>query len=234
MPSPLQFTGIQSSGSVASQGKAFASNVTVGNLIVVAVSLYRSPAGAPSVSSIADTLGNTYILVPGSRRTSTADTNACTEIWSAKNIAGGANTVTVTPTGNSFTSFAILEVPDMDQTGPEDGQQDAEGNSTTPATGSLTNTDELGLSVAGLTHTGSDTGITEDSGNGWTLTFEAESTTNCPIAVEHKLTAIGATNPGWTLGAARAWIATGSGFKLRRYAASYGEFPKQKIAESVL
>ncbi len=69
---------------------AFSSANTAGNLIVV----YLTWTNTNSVS-ITDTRGNVYTNV-GTRTTWGASSNASSQVFYAKNIAGGANTVRAT------------------------------------------------------------------------------------------------------------------------------------------
>lgn len=219
MATHVQSTGVQSSGAVASQGKAFASNVTAGNAIVCQIAWFKNSAGAVAISTVADGIGNSLAAFPSAQRTSTADTHAACDIWYKVNIAGGASTITVTPNASSFTSFTITEASGLATSSAEDTRSSAEGSSAAPACGAFT-TASAGITFGVVTHTGADTAITENTGGGYSLAFEAESTTNQPINGEYKVTAAGSQNPSWTLGASRAWICTGAGFKDAAGAAS--------------
>jgi hypothetical protein len=213
MATHIQSTGVQSSGAVTSQGKAFTSNITAGNRITVVIALFRNSIGSPGVTSVTDNLGNTYVQRPSAFVQSAVDTHCGMDIWECKNITtGGTCTVTVTPNASSFTSFGITENSGSDTASPDDGVSTNTGTSTTPSTGNQTRSN-AGIDFGGVTHTGATTTITEDTGAGWTLVFEAENATNQPINVEYKIAASGTLNPDWTLGASRDWIATGSGFK---------------------
>src|SRR3989304_1598661 len=101
MASRIQATGITSSGSVTTLAKAFASNVTAGNLIVVAVT---KDAAADTIQTPTDSLGNTYALAVKSNY------NTSNYIFYAMNITGGACTVTVTASSGSYYSVGIIEV----------------------------------------------------------------------------------------------------------------------------
>lgn len=93
---------------------AFGSNVTAGNLIHVFV-LFRD-AGEGSTNSITDSLGNTYTLIETVTRT-----NRIMPHYYAKNISGGACTVTLnTPGSNQFRSLAVVEISGLDTTSPLD------------------------------------------------------------------------------------------------------------------
>ena len=82
----------QISGSGTTVAKAFGSNVTAGNLIVVCV--WSPQSASHAVSTVEDSLGNTYELAIGPITQSSLGYRGY--IYYAKNIGGGACTVTVT------------------------------------------------------------------------------------------------------------------------------------------
>ena len=91
----VQHADAGSSSSSTARTLSFGADVTAGNFIVVAFAVFTGTAFAPTVT---DNLGNTYLPIiraeqcPGSSKL---------RIYYAKNIAGGACTVTVDPNGNS-------------------------------------------------------------------------------------------------------------------------------------
>jgi len=94
--------------------QAFGSNVTAGNLIVLSIT---ASATTNTIDSLVDSLGNTYILIDeedGGDRT--------TWLYYAKNIAGGANTITVTYGTGQYTDSIIIarEYSGLDITTPLD------------------------------------------------------------------------------------------------------------------
>src|SRR6202521_2678499 len=100
---------VASAGSIA---LAFSSNVTAGNLIVVQCE------GATNVTmSITDSLGNTYTPIGTKVSQSTSDS----ELFYAKNITGGANTVTCTYNPTAIGRYiAFHEYSGADKTSPLD------------------------------------------------------------------------------------------------------------------
>ena len=142
----MAYTHVQSTqdsqgGGGTTSVKAFVSNVTAGNLIVVAAMWNTSDSATPTCS---DNLGNTY-------------TEIGTHIWNAgftyglalfyaKNVTGGACTVTVSYGGSKvFRSMLIHEYSGGDTTAPFDvtnantngtagaGANNATSNAVTPA-----------------------------------------------------------------------------------------------------
>src|SRR3954463_3243908 len=99
----VQSTGVESVGSVASVAKAFASNVTAGNFI--AVGCVSSTAAIPT-NAVTDNLSNTYTQTAPAQD---AGSGIRTAIHYAKNVTGGACTVTLDATGSDFQSIAISE-----------------------------------------------------------------------------------------------------------------------------
>ncbi len=98
-------------GGTGPTGLAFSSNNTAGNLIVVGVQGANNSADP----TITDTRGNTYVKV-GSVHGGSG--TAYSYLYYAKNIAAGANTVTVTlPNGNDL-GFHISEWSGVDTTSP--------------------------------------------------------------------------------------------------------------------
>ena len=90
-----------------------------------------------SVSSVTDTLGNTYTLAVGP----TTASGARQSIYYAKNIKGGSNTVTANFTQAAvYPDIRVLEYAGADTTNPLDVTAAAVGSSTTANSGSATTT----------------------------------------------------------------------------------------------
>jgi hypothetical protein len=113
---------------------AFPGNVTAGNLILVAVKNSASPD--PTIS---DTLGNTYSRIAGASINHSVDLYGM-DCYYAKDILGGANTVTATY-GNTFRkNIAIYEISGLDTVAPADQANVSEGADTSMESGSITMT----------------------------------------------------------------------------------------------
>jgi hypothetical protein len=214
MATPVQVTGIQSTGTGTSLPKAFTSNVTTGNTIIALIAWYKATAGTPAISSVQDTLGNSLSAFPGTFKRGVSDTLLAVEIWYKTGIIGGASTITVTASASSFISFGLIEVSGQSLGSIEDQKAVASGTSTAPATGSFTNV-LSGITVAVVDHDGADTTIPHNSGAGFSLIYRNDTTANTPICAQYKVTLAGAINPSWTLGASRNWTCAGAGFKDR-------------------
>lgn len=139
--------------------QAFASNVTAGNLIVIAFS-----RDTGSTASVADTLGNTYA------RAFEVDEIQHIEVWYARNIAGGACTTTVTFSASQANRrLAIHEYSSMDTSASvldaATGRREAAGT-TTPSSGNITPSVDGCLIFGAMTPT--QNAVTTTPGTGYT------------------------------------------------------------------
>jgi hypothetical protein len=165
----VQDAGVQSSGTVAAGGTlsvAFPANVTAGNLVVVAVSGWRSAGVA--ITSVTDNLGNTYhpaLPVAGGLQKAAAG-EAC-GIWYAYNVSGGACTVSVKATSLEYLTIGVGEKSGCPTTDPLDQHNSADcggTNSASASSGSVTTTTAGELYVGVLNHNGATTTITATGG----------------------------------------------------------------------
>lgn len=176
------------------QSSAFAGSVTSGNTVVVTVT-YK---GTGSVSSVTDTLGNTY-----SRGDfSTGDANGDhAEIWYSSLSTGGAsNKVTVNVNASGLLSFNAAEfsglTPTVDVTGT------AVGSSTSPAPGSYTTTTANELLVQVVASSGATSFTAPASFTDLGSTTSGCAGESCYEIVSTIQTAI---NPAWTISPSAAW-----------------------------
>jgi len=118
--------------SASSEAVAFASNTTVGDIILVGFDF----SSGSSFSSISDTQGNTFTEL-GSQLTTPAGSG--TRVYYAKNIKGGADTVTVrTAASASFIKVQVVEYTGVSTTTPIDIQAGNTGSSGTASAGGQT------------------------------------------------------------------------------------------------
>jgi hypothetical protein len=136
---------------------AFSSGNTAGNLIVV----YAIWSNTNS-SSVSDSGGNAYAAAA---RT-TWGTNWSAQVFYAKNITGGSNTVTVTfaTAVNSFGAIYIHEYTGVDKVSPLDVSTSAIGTSRAMSSGSVTTTNASDL----LFGAGASSKTVTKAGAGWT------------------------------------------------------------------
>ncbi len=133
-------SGANEIGSGTVNNLAFGQPNTSGNLIVVYV--VWSNAGAVNVS---DTNGNTY--APAAPVTRWNKSAWSSQVFYARNVAGGANTVRAT-FGNSIASFGIAyihEYSGIDRTNPLDVSSAAIGSTSSMSSGSATTTNPRSL-----------------------------------------------------------------------------------------
>ena len=147
--------------------KAFTSNTTAGNFIAVATAFY----GGTSVSSVSDT-HNTYTS-SGTAASFPSDGAWQIAIYYAKNIAGGAETITITyAASTTYCGMAILEFSGVHATAPTDVYDTTgtgAGSTTDWTTASFSSAvnDEVALAVSGNNNGGAGP---YTAGSGYTLT----------------------------------------------------------------
>lgn len=141
----VQSTGQGFGNSASARSLTFASNVTSGNLIVVAVATFN--AGSPTVS-ISDTQGNTYSQA-GSYQTSGSNRIS---LWYAVAGSTGSNTVSFTPSASVFSGFGIHEYTGTATSTPLDnavGTTGTASNTVNPGTVTVSAANEMIFCCAG-------------------------------------------------------------------------------------
>ena len=118
--------------SASSEAVAFSSNTTAGNLILVGFDF----ASGATFSSISDSQGNTFTEV-GSQLTTPAGSGS--RLYYAKNIIGGADTVTVHTTASaSFIKVQVVEYSGLSTSTPLDVQYSNTGSAGSTYAGGTT------------------------------------------------------------------------------------------------
>lgn len=99
-----------SSASASSLAEAFTSGTVTGNAILI-IAQWDSTS---TTMSVADTQLNTFATLQGPN-TNGADggTGSSQQIWLATNIAGGADTITITPSANAKMMLVIVEISNL-------------------------------------------------------------------------------------------------------------------------
>lgn len=127
---------IQSSGTAAlglgSTSAVWGSNTTTGNLIVVGVTITNATT-LGTVTSITDSQSNTYQKAISGTKSSALVSVIDEELWYAKNITGGAGSVTV----NHSIDNAAVYVREYTGYSTLDATNSAIGSSSTPNTGTV-------------------------------------------------------------------------------------------------
>jgi len=172
--SVANFTTGGNSASVSSITAA-AQNTTTGNLLVVGI----RKLNAASISTVADTAGNTFIPIPTA---TSSGATAGTLLYYAKNITGNAaNVVTITFGGaTTFTAVAVWEIAGADRIWPLGSLTvgpSTSGATITSRTYSTANANEIAICMA----QSESTGVTFVQGAGFSLdsgTFPTTGTSN--------------------------------------------------------
>jgi hypothetical protein len=199
----VQFAGA-SNGASNTISDAFSTNNTAGNLIVAVV---QWDGTSISVSSITDTNGNTYTsalgpvnwkgLAPGNRA----------QIFYAKNILGGANTVTVTLTSAAVSNIELYihEYSGADTVSPLDAAISATSDSGTAMDSGFATTHNANELIFGAGFTG--TVSTPGAG------FTTRSTFDSNMTEDKSATSVGSYDATETSGSGGAWIMMMATFK---------------------
>jgi hypothetical protein len=169
----VQSKSTKLTGSGTTIALAFTSNVTAGNLTVVGVSWGAAGGVIEALSSVADGLSNTYTRITNCDVVDSTNDQQHTIIY-AKNIAGGACTITVTFTASrSNRGITIAEYSGADTSAPLDQSvsnfQTSPGTGTDAVTSTTKTTTANGELIAGIyTDSTSGAGTTVSAGTGFT------------------------------------------------------------------
>jgi hypothetical protein len=167
---------------------------TAGDLNVVAVGWNDTSA---TVQSVADNLGNQYVLAAGPVK-GTALTQS---IYYAKNILGGTNSVIVTFSKTAtYPDVRVLEYSGADATSPLDVVASASGNSAAANSGSTTTT------VANELIFGADTVATGTLAAGANFTPRIVTSPDSDLAEDRTVTATGSYSATATLTSSGPWV----------------------------
>jgi len=130
----VQIAAKASPGAASSLSASFPTNTGAGNFILVAFDFDTNS----TPSSVTDSQGNVFIEV-GSQLTSPGGSRS--RVYYAKNIKGGADTVTVNLSANSgWIELYLTEYSGVDPTNPIDAQAGASGNAGAISSGNATTT----------------------------------------------------------------------------------------------
>ncbi|MGH7484023.1 MAG: beta strand repeat-containing protein, partial [bacterium] len=201
-------------GSVASSSLGFGSNNTAGNFIAVVV---RAGALNETVM-VADSRQNTYHKAVLFNQAADGFTFA---IYYAENIAGGANTVTVSDTVSATLRFAILEYSGVATSGSLDTFGSGQSHGTSLNSGAAVMTTVNGDLLLGAFMTGNGDNFT--AGANYTIVESVPAEPNAKLMVENQIQAVaGATSANTTIGAADDW---GGGLAAFKAATGVGTSP---------
>ena len=169
---------------------SFVNNTVAGDLIMVGMDF----DGTASPSSISDTQGNTFVQV-GSQLTSPEGTG--TRVYYAKNIAGGADTVTVNwSVASANVEIYLAEYSGLDPTNPIDAQAGATGPAGAVSSGNATTT-VSGDIIYGYCQ--GDTACTVGSGFTARSTYDQNLIEDMTAGSPGSYAATATANNGWTM-----------------------------------
>ena len=199
-------------GTTSSSTLAFSSVNTVGNWIAVAIRSW--PAGQSS--TVSDTRGNVYRSAVQLNETVDGMTLA---IYYAENIAGGANTVTVSNSIPGGTlRFAILRYSGVARTNSLDAVARAQGASATVSSGTASTTANGNL-VIGLLSTANPRALT--AGSGYVIQETVPAAPNSKFFVEDlRQGTAGPVSAGGGLNSSDIWGAVVATFRAGSSAAA--------------
>ena len=177
MPILLVQSAQRDAQTVNSTTKAFASNLTAGNLIVASQVIFQTVAGQ-TITTPVDTLGHTYL--PIAAQQNTADNLVHLRSFYVPSAVGGADTITadISGTGNGEITLIQAEWSGLDPSSPLSVTPVLAGptNTTTPSTGNITPAHNGCLLIGVLNAGGTPTTITPAAG--WTTVQEYEGSNN--------------------------------------------------------
>jgi len=215
----VQHTG-KDAGTTNSSSLAFTSNNTAGNFIAVVIRAGKSG----QVLNVSDSHGNTYKQAVLLNMTLDGETNA---VYYAENIAGGANTVTVSDNISAATlRFSIMEYSGVALTNSLDNASAAEGTGTAPSTANAP-TSWGGDLLLGEIVTANPAAYT--AGAGYKIEDFVPAEPNTKLIGEDQIqTTAGNASANATIGASDNWGAVFAAFK------SANGIPAQPISVSIL
>lgn len=204
---------------------AYTSNVVAGNLLVNCGGVWNGS----SVSSlpVTDTIGTTYTTVLG-----VSSGGAPHKIWIAYGIApsSGANTVTFNPdvTG-AYSSHTIAEFSGIDSS-PHDASGTGASGSSTSAASSVTTVATNNLVINCMSQgSGGNWSLTSDTGGGWNLLGEIESSANAPHHAQYQIFSSSGSKTGTvTIGASVPWSSFSVSFKEASTGANVSQFYRRR------
>lgn len=117
---PAKVQSVEKNFSATSGSAALPQNVATGNLLTVQIAQWDANGGHRT-ASVSDSLGNVYTRAARLVGSSASSAN-CVEEWYAKNVTGGAVTVTVNYGAGNNTGFDLLvkEISGADSASPLD------------------------------------------------------------------------------------------------------------------
>lgn len=162
-----------------------------------------------AVNSVTDTQGNTYNLIVSSSWTGGDGNTHYERLYYAKNIVGGADTITVSLNGSVYTELRAYDYSGLDPSSPVDvSATPATGNSASATSGSLTTTNANDL-LFGYFHFWSAVTATPGAGfTGRSLTGDGG-----PVAEDENVTSTGSYSASMSYSVSTTYVAFFVAFK---------------------
>lgn len=200
-----------STGSVATLAKAFGSNNTAGNTIVVVCG-----CGNGTAMTVADSAGNTYTQAVTAPNSTTFEA----AIFYAVGIVAGANVVTVTNAGSTASmGMEIYEVSGLlQQVAAQPAQSSSgTGTGTTASTSAIASSSPNSLAFLGVGVGTTAEAVTAVTGTSWTVDASLNTATPSGLYSFASLSQFQASNapivPQATIAASKPWAAASAIFK---------------------
>ncbi|MEO7142930.1 MAG: Ig domain-containing protein [Bryobacteraceae bacterium] len=185
----VQATADKSSGN-SSLAVSFPGNTAAGDLFLVAFDIDSNT----TTSTVKDSQGNVFTQV-GAQLTSPG--GACSRVYYAKNIKGGADTVTITLSANSsWLDVYLTEYSGADRINPIDAQAGTSGSAGAVSSGNATTT------IAGdviYSYCVGDGACTAGSGFAVRSTFDLNFIEDMTASGPGSYAATGSADDGWTM-----------------------------------
>jgi len=183
----------------------FASTVTAGNLIIVAITQWEGV-----VTDVTDNLGNSYIPVKATQHANEA--HDYVELYYAKQVASGATTVIVRFSLNGDENIGIYEYSGLDTLSPLDQVVSNTGEGNTPDGGALhsTTNNEIYF-VVGVDDDGNNSSPV--AGNGYTLEDHQNDSSNERFYSEYCLCTHESSQTNFSIAIPSYWAVIGASFK---------------------
>jgi hypothetical protein len=208
----VQVNAATPQNSLTSASVAYSKAQTAGNTNILAIGWNDATS---SITSVKDTLGNTYRLAVATARGSALSQ----AIYYASNIkaaAAGANTVTVTLSAAAFAiDLRITEYSGLDPTSPFDVGRSAAGNTALASSGTVTTT------AAGELIFGAGMTVGGFSAAGTSLTSRIITWPDYDIAEDRSVTTTGNYGATAPLFGAAAWLMQVASFKNKAVATGF-------------
>ena len=215
LPASISFQQSKSAdtGSGLSMSLSYTSNNTVNNLLVLGTDAFISAGAAIAISSISDTLTNTWVV-----NSVTADTPIGG--GGGERVAGhyvkackssGANTVTITPASSTTNmAMALFEYAGNDTQAPLAATNSGSGTSTSPSSGAATSAPAGSLFWGFVAFDAAGETVTPEAG--WTERINGAGNPNIDFDAE-ELIGSGTNTATWTLSSSTSWGAIVMAFK---------------------